>query len=106
VYQVGRRQSDEWLPGKPAYLRIYLDIPGKQDRVKHSEPLGKFTTRKQARRTADKWILENGINDWEQLAKAMEPCETTFRSQAAWWLSELASGRLKSRHKCKRGHRI
>jgi len=106
VYQEGRRQTDVWLPNKPAYLRIYLDIPGQFKRVKHNEPLGKFTTREQARRTADKWILTKGVNNQEQLAEAVQPTETTFRAQAAWWLSELASGRLKSRHKSKRGRRI
>ena len=34
VYQEGRKQADEWLPDKPAYLRIYLDIPGQFERVK------------------------------------------------------------------------
>src|SRR5216684_7701850 len=45
VYQEGRKQTDEWLPDKPAYLRIYLDIPGQFERVKHNEPLGKCATR-------------------------------------------------------------
>ena len=45
VYQEGRKQTDEWLPDKPAYLRIYLDIPGQHERVKHNEPLGKSVTR-------------------------------------------------------------
>lgn len=106
VYQVGRRQTDEWLPDKPAYLRIYLDIPGQDERVKHNQPLGKCATREQARRAADKWILANGINNREQLAAALQPMDVTFRIQAAWWLSELGSGRLKSRHKGKRGRRI
>jgi hypothetical protein len=39
-------------------------------------------------------------------AGAVQPTETTFRTQAAWCLSELASGRLKSQHKSKRGRRI
>jgi len=106
VYQEGRRQTDEWLPDKPAYLRIYLDIPGQPERVKHNEPLGKFRTRKEARRKADKWILEKGVNDLDQLAEALQPTDPTFRTQAAWWLSELESGRLKSRHKSKRGRRL
>jgi len=106
VYQEGRKQTDEWLPHKPAYLRIYLDIPGQPDRVKHNEPLGKCPTREQARRKADKWILANGINNRGQLAEALQPSEVTFRSQAAWWLSELASGRLKCRQKSKRGQKI
>lgn len=106
VYQEGKRQSDEWLPDKPAYLRIYLDIPGQPERIKHNEPLGKFRTRKEARRKADKWILEKGVNDRDQLAAALEPTDSTFRTQAAWWLSELESGRLKSRHKSKRGRRV
>jgi len=106
VYQEGRRQMDAWLAGKPAYLRIYLDIPGQPGRVKHNEALGKFATRKEARRQADKWILAKGINNREQLAEALQPTEPTFRSQAEWWLSELESGRLKSRHKSKRGRRV
>jgi hypothetical protein len=99
VYQGGRKQADEWLPHKPAYLRIYLDIPGQHERVKHNEPLGKSATREEARRKADRWIMRNGVNDREKLEFALQPSEITFRAQAAWWLSELASGRLKSRQK-------
>lgn len=106
VYQVGRRQTDEWLPGSPAYLRIYLDIPGQYERVKHNRPLGKYATREQARRAADRWILANGVNNHEQLAAALQPTDVIFRAQAAWWLAELGSGRLKSRHKSKRGLRV
>src|SRR5229473_6273163 len=65
VYQEGRKQADEWLPDKPAYLRIFLDIPGQHERVKHNEPLGKCPTREEARRKADRWIMTNGINDRE-----------------------------------------
>jgi integrase len=106
VYQEGRKQVDEWLPEKPAYLRLYLDIPGQYERVKHNQPLGKCTTREEARRKADRWIMRNGINDREKLEFALLPSEITFRRQAAWWLSEIGSGRLKSRQKNKRGQRI
>jgi integrase len=106
LYQEGRRQTDHWLPDKPAYLRIFLDIPGQSERVKHNEPLGKCSTREEARRKADRWIMTNGINDREKLESAVQPSEAIFRSQAAWWLSELGSGRLKSRQKNKRGQKI
>jgi integrase len=106
LYQEGRKQTDQWLPDKPAYLRIFLDIPGQNQRVKHNEPLGKCSTREEARRKADRWIMTNGINDREKLESAVQAGETTFRSQAAWWLSELGSGRLKSRQKNKRGQKI
>lgn len=106
VYQEGRKQADEWLPDKPAYLRIYLDIPGQFERVKHNEPLGKCATREEARRRADRWIMRNGVNDREKLEFALQPSEITFRTQAASWLSEIASGRLKSRQKNKRGQKI
>src|ERR1700730_10055684 len=106
VYQEGRKQADEWLAEKPAYLRIYLDIPGQYERVKHNEPLGKCATREEARRNADRWIMRNGVNDREKLEFALQPSEITFRAMAAWWLSEIASGRLKSRQKNKRGQKI
>jgi hypothetical protein len=106
VYQEGRKQTDEWMADKPAYLRIYLDIPGQYERVKHNEPLGKSATREEARRKADRWIMRNGVNDREKLEFALQPSEITFRLQAAWWLSEIASGRLKSRQKNKRGQKI
>jgi len=106
VYQARRKQTDEWLRDKPAYLRIYLDIPGQYERVKHNEPLGKSATREEARRKAYRWIMRNGINDREKLEFALQTSEITFRSQAAWWLSEIASGRLKSRQKNKRGQKI
>src|SRR6202035_5384051 len=67
VYQEGRKQMDEWLPEKPAYLRLYLDIPGQYERIKHNQPLGKCATREEARRKADRWIMRNGINDREKL---------------------------------------
>jgi hypothetical protein len=50
--------------------------------------------------------MTNGSNDREKLESAVQGGETTFRSQAAWWLSELGSGRLKSRQKNKRGQKI
>src|SRR6266436_1410384 len=106
VYQEGRKQADEWSADKPAYLRIYLDIPGQFERVKHNEPLGKCATREEARRKADRWIMRNGVNDREKLEFALQPSEITFRSQAAWWLSEIASGHLKSRQRNKRGQKI
>ncbi len=106
VYQEGRKQTDEWLPDKPAYLRLYLDIPGQYERVKHNQPLGKCAAREEARRKADRWIMRNGVNDREKLEFALRPSEITFRSQAAWWLTEIGSGRLKSRQKNKRGQKI
>jgi integrase len=106
VYQVGRAQTDEWLPDKPAYLRIYLDIPGQHERKKANVPLGKCGSRESARRTADKWIMANGINDKTKLAVALQPSDITFRQQAEWWLSEIRSGRLKCRQRNKRGQRI
>src|SRR6266436_8032254 len=75
VYQEGRKQADEWLPDNPAYLRIYLDIPGQHERVKHNEPLGKSATREEARRRADRWIMRNGVNDREKLEFALQPSE-------------------------------
>jgi len=51
-------RTDEWLSDKPAYLRIYLDIPGQYERVKHTNPLAKVATREEARRKADRWIIE------------------------------------------------
>jgi integrase len=50
--------------------------------------------------------LANGVNNPEQLAAALQPTDVTFPAQAAWWLGELGSGRLKSRHKSKRGLRV
>ena len=50
--------------------------------------------------------MRNGVNDREKLEFALQPSEINFRSQAAWWLSEIASGRLKSRQKNKRGQKI
>jgi len=75
VYQEGRKQPEEWLPGKPAYLRIYLDILGQHEREKANVPLGKCDSRESARRTADKWIMANGINDKTKLAAALQPAE-------------------------------
>jgi integrase len=48
--------------------------------------------------------LENGNR--ESPAYGLKPNRTIFRAQAAWWLSELVSGRLKSRHKSKRGRQV
>lgn len=106
VYQVGRRQTDEWLAHEPAYLRIYLDIPGQHERQKKNVPLGKFISRRAARRKADKWIMANGVNDRKMLEAVLQPAEISFRQQAGWWLSEIRSGRLKCRQRNKRGQRI
>ncbi len=106
VYQEAMRQTDAWVPTKPSYLRIHLDIHGQFQRKKRNIPLGNCATREEARRKADKWIMANGINDRQLLAAALEPSEITFRSQAAWWLAEMRSGRLKSRQRNKRGQKI
>jgi integrase len=106
VYQEGRKQTDEWLAHKPAYLRIYLDIPGRHEREKRNVPLGKCDSREAARRRADKWIMANGVNDRKMLEATLQPAEITFRHQAGWWLSEIRSGRLKCRQRNKRGQRI
>ena len=106
LYQEGRKQTDSWLPDRPAYLRIYLDVPGMHNRQKRNVALGKFADRREARRAADKWIMQNGINDRAKLEVALQPTDITFRSQAAWFPSEIASGRLKSRQKNKRGEKI
>lgn len=50
--------------------------------------------------------MRNGVNDREKLEFALQPSEITFRSQTAWWLSEIGSGRFKSRQKNKRGQKI
>jgi integrase len=50
--------------------------------------------------------MANGINDRKILEALLQPTEITFRQQAAWWLSEMRSGRLKCRQRNKRGRRI
>jgi integrase len=100
------RQTDVWVSTKSCYLRIHLDIPGQFQRKKRNIPLGNCATREEARTKADKWMMTNGINDRQQLAAALEPGEITFRSQAAWWLAEMRSGRWKSRQRNKRGQKI
>jgi hypothetical protein len=106
VYPEAMRQTDAWVPTKPCYLRIFLDIPGQFQRKKRNIPLGNCATRQEARRKADKWIMTNGINDRRQLAAALEPSEITLRSQTAGWLAAMRSGRLKSRQRNKRGQKI
>jgi hypothetical protein len=32
------RAAIQWLPDKTAYLRIFLDIPDQNERVKHNKP--------------------------------------------------------------------
>jgi len=94
VYQEAMRQTDAWVPTKPCYLRIYLDIRGQFQRKKRNIALGNCATRQEARPKAEKWIMTKGINDRQQLAAAPEPSEITFRSPAAGWLAEMRSGRL------------
>jgi hypothetical protein len=50
--------------------------------------------------------MRNRVNDISALETALQPSEITFRSQAAWWLSEIRCGRLKCRQKNKRGRQI
>src|SRR5258708_17657732 len=81
LYQEGRKQTDQWLPDKPAYLRIFLDIPGQNQRVKHNEPLGKCSTREEARRKADPRIITHPINDTKKLESAVQSADPTFPPQ-------------------------
>jgi len=50
--------------------------------------------------------MASGINDRKKLEAGLQPAEITFRQQAAWWPSEIGSGRLKCRQRNNRGQRI
>src|SRR6266481_4073659 len=90
---------------RPKSARRRIDV---QECIRTSELL--LVARQSQLPSSDKVQLNfpprNGINDREKLEFALQPSEITFRSQAAWWLPEIASGRLKSRQRNKRGQKI
>jgi integrase len=110
VYQMEgrrqRRQDERWLPELSCYVRLYFDAVGKEGRDRKAVPLGKHANRRSAERARDKFIMNNGINNKEVLADALQPVGVTFRQQAAWMLQEMNAGRLKCRQKNKRGQKI
>src|SRR5580704_4951973 len=62
VFQKGRRKSDEWLAGQPAYVRVWKDVPGSQGRQRELLSLGPCATRSMAEREAKERIGQGGFN--------------------------------------------
>jgi hypothetical protein len=89
VYQKGRKQSDKWLPGEPAYVQFRQDIPGRPDLRHHTFALGICRTRTIAERTAAEKLEKLGINSTQHFVEATS--NVTFKQQGEIWLKSLAS---------------
>jgi len=88
VFQKGRRQADGWLPGSPAYLRFWTDVPGRLERRREVVPIGICRTRTIAERKAAEKLEQLGINSARQFHEAN--ARTTFRQQGERWLKSIA----------------
>ncbi|HSY64928.1 MAG TPA: hypothetical protein VK829_10025 [Terriglobales bacterium] len=88
VFQKGRRQDDDWLPGSPAYLRFWTDVPGRLERRREIVPLGICRTRTIAERKAAEKLEQLGINSARRFHEAN--ARTTFKQQGEWWIKSLA----------------
>jgi hypothetical protein len=88
VFQKGRRQEDDWLPGTPAYLRFWTDVPGRLERRRDVVPIGICRTRTIAERKAKEKLGELGVNSARRFHEAN--ARTTFKQQGERWLKSLA----------------
>ena len=88
VFQKGRRQEDDWLPGSPAYLRFWTDVPGRLGRQREVVPIGICRTRTIAERKAKEKLGLLGTNSAWRFHEAN--AGTTFKQQGEWWLKSLA----------------
>ena len=91
VYQKGRKQSDKWLPGEPAYVQFRQDIPGRPDLRHHTFALGICRTRTIAERTSAEMLEKLGINSTQHFIEATS--NVTLKQQGEIWLKSLANRR-------------
>jgi len=89
VYQKGRKQSDKWLPGEPAYVQFRQDIPGRPDLRHHTFALGICRTRTIAERTSAEMLEKLGINSTQHFIEATS--NVTLKQQGEIWLKSLAN---------------
>jgi len=89
VYQKGRKQSDKWLSGEPAYVQFRQDIPGRPDLRHHTFALGICRTRTIAERTSAEKLEKLGINSTQHFIEATS--NVTFKQQGEIWLKSLAN---------------
>ena len=89
VYQKGRKQSDKWVPGEPAYVQFRQDIPGRPDIRHHTFALGICRTRTIAERTSAEKLEKLGINSTQHFIEATS--NVTFKQQGEIWLKSLAN---------------
>jgi len=88
VFQKGRRQDDDWLPGSPAYLRFWTDVPGRLERRRRIVPLDICRTRTIAERKAAEKLEKLDVNSARRFHEAN--ARTTFKQQGERWLKSLA----------------
>jgi hypothetical protein len=88
VFQKGRRREDVWLPGSPAYLRFWTDVPGRLERRREVLPIGICRTRTIAERKAAEKLEQLGINSARRFHESN--ARTTFKQQGERWLKSLA----------------
>jgi integrase len=89
VFQKGRRQDEQWLGDKPAYLRFWRDVPGQLNARREVVPLGFCRTRTIAERKASEKLEQLGINSAQRFHEANT--RTTFKQQGEAWLKSLAN---------------
>jgi len=71
----------DWYHG-----RYYVDVPGQEERVRKSMPIGrvKDVTKPQAKRKLAEMLNEMGVNSSAHLDRALQPVRT-FAEEAKWW---------------------
>ena len=71
----------DWYHG-----RYYVDVPGLEERVRKSMPIGrvKDMTKPQAKRKLTEMLNEMGVNSSAHLDRALQPIRT-FAEEAKWW---------------------
>jgi integrase len=93
VYQKGRRKGEPWKSRERAYGRFRVDIPGQHGQKEVRVALGYCRDELDAMLALHKEMEAGGVLDLEKIRERIS-APTTFREQAAWWISEMKAGRI------------
>jgi integrase len=93
VYQKGRKKSDRWVATERAYGYFRVDVPGKAKQKEVRIALGLHRDRFSAMLKLREEMQRAGVLDLEKIRERISP-SSTWRSEAARMLAEMAAGRI------------
>ena len=93
IYQKQKRKEEPWDPGKPAYGRYRVDVPGQHKLKEVRVSLGCCRTELDAMLDLRSAMEKAGVLDVTKIRERISS-KATFRGQAVWWIKEMKSGRI------------